>query len=178
MDSIHQRLLEILRRESYVPGRVKLASGRESDFYIDVRRSSLLPEGAHLIGRVLFERIRPLQLDAVGGMAAGAIPLVDAVVHAAYREKAPVPGFFVRKAAKGHGLGKRLEGRFEKGYRVAILEDVVTTAGSSLDAAGAVEAAGGSVALVLALVDRLEGGGEAVTARGYPFEAVFTRADF
>jgi orotate phosphoribosyltransferase len=177
MDSTHQRLLEILKRESYVPGRVKLASGRESDFYIDVRRSSLLPEGAHLIGRVLFERIRPLRVDAVGGMAAGAIPLVDAVMHAAYREKTSVPGF-VRKAVKGHGLGKRLEGRFEKGYRVAILEDVVTTAESSLDAARAVEAAGGSIALVLALVDRLEGGREAVTAQGYPFEAVFTRADF
>jgi orotate phosphoribosyltransferase len=111
-------------------------------------------------------------------MAAGAIPLVDAVIHAAYRQKEPVPGFFVRKAVKGHGLGKRLEGRFEKGYRVAILEDVVTTAESSLDAARAVEAAGGAIALVLTLVDRLEGGREAVTARGYPFEAIFTRTDF
>lgn len=178
MDAGQEQLLEILKRESYVPGRVRLASGKESDFYIDVRKTAFLPEAVSLIGEVLYARVKALALDAVGGMAAGAIPLVDAVVHASVREKEPIPGFFVRKAAKGHGLGKRIEGRFSKGDRVAILEDVVTSGASSLGAAEAVEAEGGTVVLVLALVDRLEGGREAVAARGYAFEAIFTRGDF
>ncbi|MFQ5459140.1 MAG: orotate phosphoribosyltransferase, partial [Myxococcota bacterium] len=135
MDAKRQRLLEILKRESYVPGRVRLASGRESDFYIDIRKSAFLPEAAVLIGDVLGARLASLDIDAVGGMAVGAIPLVDAVVHARARGEAPLPGFFVRKATKGHGLGKRVEGRFKKGDRVAILEDVVTTGESSLQAA-------------------------------------------
>lgn len=178
MDPRHDRLLEILRRESYVPGRVKLASGRESDFYIDARKSAFLPEAATLIGEALCDRLEPHGLDAVGGMAVGAIPLVDAVLHASMRRKSPLEGFFVRKAAKGHGMQKRIEGRFAKGQRVAILEDVVTSGESALAAADAVEAEGGTVALVLALVDRQEGGREAVAARGYPFEAIFTRRDF
>lgn len=178
MDPRHARLLEILRRESYVPGRVRLASGRESDFYIDVRKSVFLAEAAALIGEILWERVEAHGLDAVGGMAVGAIPLVDAVLQASLRRRRPVEGFFVRKAAKGHGLQKRIEGRFAKGYRVAILEDVVTSGESSLGAADSVEAEGGKVALVLALVDRLEGGAEAITARGYAFESVFTRRDF
>ncbi len=178
MDAGYEQLLEILKRESYVPGRVRLASGKESDFYIDVRKTAFLPEAASLIGEILYARLKPLSLDAIGGMAAGAIPLVDAVVHASLRGKGPIPGFFVRKAAKGHGLGKCIEGRFSKGDRVAILEDVVTSGESSLGAAEAVEAEGGTVVLVLALVDRLEGGREAVAARGYPFEAIFTREDF
>jgi orotate phosphoribosyltransferase len=178
MEAAHANLLAILRRESYVPGRVRLASGRESDFYIDVRKSAFLPEAARLIGEVLYERLRVLRPDAVGGMAVGAIPLVDAVVHASGEGPVRLPGFFVRKEAKGHGLGKRIEGRFEAGNRVAILEDVVTTGGSALEATEAVEAAGGRVLTVLALVDRLEGGAEAIRAKGYGFEAVFTRKDF
>jgi orotate phosphoribosyltransferase len=178
MEAAHAKLLAILRRKSYVPGRVRLASGRESDFYIDVRKSAFLPEAARLIGEVLYERLRTLAPDAVGGMAVGAIPLVDAVVHASGAGPVGLPGFFVRKEAKGHGLGKRIEGRFEAGDRVAILEDVVTTGGSALEAAAAVEAAGGRVLTVLALVDRLEGGAEAIRAKGYGFEAVFTRKDF
>ncbi len=111
-------------------------------------------------------------------MAAGAIPLVDAVVHASHHAGAPIPGFFVRKETKEHGLGRKLEGRFERGWRVAILEDVVTSGESALGAADAVEAAGGIVAGVVALVDRLEGGAEAIRARGCPFESVYTRKDF
>jgi len=177
-ESHRDRLLAILKRESYVAGRVKLASGRMSDFYIDVRRSAFLPEAAFLIGEALFPRVRALDVRAVGGMAVGAIPLVDAVVHASHHAGAPIQGFFVRKETKEHGLGKRIEGRFESGWRVAILEDVVTSGESALGAAGAVEAAGGIVAGVIALVDRLEGGAEALRARNYPFESVFTRKDF
>jgi orotate phosphoribosyltransferase len=178
MESDEKDLLEILRRESYVPGQVKLSSGRVSDFYIDVRKTAFLPEAAHLIGRLLYEKVKPHRADAVGGMAVGAIPLVDAVVHESFRGDRPVPGFFVRKVAKGHGMGRKLEGRFEKGWRVVILEDVVTTGESALDAATAVQEAGGTVLLILALVDRQEGGGEAISAQGYSFEAVFKRSDF
>ncbi len=172
------RLLAILKRESWVPGRVKLASGRTSDFYIDVRKSAFLPEAAFLMGEVLFPPVRALDVHAVGGMAVGAIPLVDAVVHASHHAGAPIPGFFVRKETKGHGLEKRIEGRFESGWRVAILEDVVTSGESALGAADAVEAASGIVAGVIALVDRLEGGAAAIRARGYSFESIYTRKDF
>jgi len=172
------RLLEILRHESFVPGRVKLASGRMSDFYIDIRKSAFLPEAAFLIGEALLPRVRALDVRAVGGLAVGAIPLVDAVVHASHHAGAPIPGFFVRKEAKEHGLGRKLEGRFESGWRVAILEDVVTSGESALGAADAVEDSGGIVAGVIALVDRLEGGAEAIRARGYPFETIYTRKDF
>jgi orotate phosphoribosyltransferase len=178
MGPTHAKLLAILRRESYVPGRVKLASGRESDFYIDIRKSAFLPEAVQLIGDVLYDRICGLDVDAVGGMAVGAIPLVDAVVHASCGGPRRIPGFFVRKEAKGHGLGKRIEGRFESGNGVAILEDVVTTGESALQAAEAVETAGGRVLTVVALVDRLEGGADAIRAKGYGFNAVFTRKDF
>ena len=178
MDSPHDRLLAILKRESYVPGRVRLASGRESDFYIDVRKSAFLPDAAPLIGESLLVRVEPLAVDAVGGMAVGALPLVDAVVHASARAGRGSPGFFVRKETKGHGLGKKIEGRFESGWRVAILEDVVTSGESALLAADAVNEAGGLVAGVIALVDRLEGGADAIRERGYRFDAVYTRKDF
>jgi orotate phosphoribosyltransferase len=178
MGSPRDDLLAILKRESYVPGRVRLASGRESDFYIDVRKSAFLPEAAPLIGEALLGRVAPLAVNAVGGMAVGAIPLVDAVVHASLRAGRGIPGFFVRKETKGHGLGKKIEGRFERGWRVAILEDVVTTGESALQAADAVKEAGGVVAGVIALVDRLEGGADAIRARGHGFDAIYTRKDF
>jgi orotate phosphoribosyltransferase len=112
-------------------------------------------------------------------MAVGAVPLVSAVLAAAAASdpETELLGFFVRKQAKGHGLGRRLEGGFAAGQRVALLEDTVTTGGSTLEALDAVEAEGGKVARVLCLVDRCEGAAEAFRARGIELEALFTRAD-
>jgi orotate phosphoribosyltransferase len=118
-------------------------------------------------------------VDAVGGMAVGAVPLVSAVLAAAAARdpNTELLGFFVRKEAKSHGLGRRVEGGFAAGQRVALLEDTVTTGGSTLEALAAVEAEGGKVVRVLCLVDRCEGAAEAFEARGVELEALFTRAD-
>jgi len=115
----------------------------------------------------------------VGGMAVGAVPLVSAVLAAAAARDAGSPrrGFFVRKEAKQHGLGRRIEGGFQEGQSVALLEDTVTTGGSTLDALDAVQAAGGKVARVLCLVDRGEGARQAFGERGIELEALFERAD-
>lgn len=160
---------------------VTLASGRKSDFYLDLRRLLMRPRGVRLAGEQVLAALasRGPSVDAVGGMAVGAVPLVAAVLAAAARHD-PAPrlvGFFVRKEAKRHGLGGRIEGAFAPGQSVALVEDTTTTGGSTLDALDAVTEAGGKVARVLCLVDRGEGAREAFAARGLALEPLFTRAD-
>lgn len=175
-----ERLLEVILRVSFRRERVVLKSGRESDFYLDLRQTLMLPEGVALAGELMRERLgRGPAVDAVGGMAVGAVPLVAALLAAEGRAEpdSALRGFFVRKEAKGHGLGRRIEGRFEAGQRVALLEDTCTTGGSTLEAADLVEEAGGKVVRVLCLVDRGEGATEAFAARGLTLEALFCRSD-
>ena len=173
------RLLELILAVSFERRRVRLASGRESDFYLDLRQTLMRPLGVELAGRLLLERLRAgPPVAAVGGMAVGAVPVVAAVLAAAAREGLAEPvGFFVRKEAKAHGLGRRIEGAFEPDRPVALLEDTTTTGGSTLEALEAVEAAGGRVARVLCIVDRGEGAAEAFRARGLTLEALFGRED-
>jgi orotate phosphoribosyltransferase len=133
-----------------------------------------------LAGELVLERLLAgPSVDAVGGMAVGAVPLVAAVLAAAaHRDPAPpLVGFFVRREAKKHGLGNRLEGAFAPGQSVALVEDTTTTGGSTLDALDAVLEAGGKVTRVLCLVDRGEGASEAFAARGVRLEPLFTRKD-
>ena len=176
------RLLELLRTLSFERRKVTLASGRESNFYIDCRRTTLTAEGHWLIGRLLLDRI--LKMDppvvGVGGMTLGADPIASAVSFASWAAARPLQAFLVRKEAKGHGTGQYVEGlaALPSGSRVVVVEDVVTTGGSGLLACERAEAAGLTVAGVLALVDRLEGGREAFEARGYRLDTLFTRADF
>lgn len=175
-----RELLELILRVSFERRRVVLSSGRESDFYLDLRQTLLRPRGVALAGRLLLDRLGAgPAVQAVGGMAVGAVPLVTAILAAAAdRDPAtPLRGFFVRKEAKSHGLGRRIEGPFEAGQTVALVEDTCTTGGSTLDALDAVEAAGGKVARVLCLVDRGEGAADAFAARGLALEALFTRGD-
>ncbi len=165
---------------SFRRGRVVLKSGRESDFYLDLRQTLMTPRGASLAGELVLDALRRgPAVTAVGGMAVGAVPLVAAVLCAAGARdlESPLRGFFVRKEAKGHGLGRRLEGRFEPGDSVALLEDTCTTGGSTLEAARVVEEAGGKVSRVLCLVDRGEGATEAFADRGLELEAIFGRSD-
>jgi orotate phosphoribosyltransferase len=167
-------------RVSFRRERVVLSSGRESDFYLDLRQTLMRPRGVALAGRVVLERLLAgPAVDAVGGMAVGAVPLVAAVLAAeAARDPASaLIGFFVRKQAKAHGLGRRIEGGFQPGQTVALLEDTATTGGSALEALDAVEAEGGKVARVLCLVDRGEGAADAFARRGLTLEAVFGRQD-
>jgi orotate phosphoribosyltransferase len=175
-----RELLALILEVSFRRERVTLASGKQSDFYLDLRQTLMRPRGVALAGALVLERLRSgAPVSAVGGMAVGAVPLVSAVLAAAAAADpgTALLGFFVRKEKKEHGLGRRIEGGFSAGQSVALLEDTVTTGGSTLQALDVVEAEGGKVARVICLVDRGEGGREAFAARGIALEALFTRAD-
>ncbi len=173
-------LLDLILEVSFRREKVVLSSGKESDFYLDLRQTLMRPRGVVLAGELVLESLLAgPAVEAVGGMAVGAVPLVSAVLAAA-AERDPstsLLGFFVRKEAKKHGLGRRIEGGFRQGQNVALLEDTVTTGGSTLEALDAVEAEGGKVPRVLCLVDRGEGAAAAFASRGLALEAVFGRAD-
>jgi orotate phosphoribosyltransferase len=176
------RLLELLKARSFERRKVTLSSGKESDFYIDCKRTALTAEGHFLIGRLLFAAIREdnPQARAVGGLTLGADPLSSAVSLTSFLAGHPMPAFIVRKEAKGHGTGQWLEGReaLEANCTVAIVEDVLTTGASTLKAIERAELAGLKVSWAFALVDRLEGGRELLESKGYKLRSLFTRRDF
>ena len=173
-------LLNLILDVSFERKQVTLASGKQSDFYLDLRQTLMRPKGVALAGSLVLDLLRSgPSVDAVGGMAVGAVPLVSAVLAAAAQDPATdrLLGFFVRKEKKAHGLGRQLEGGFAAGQTVALLEDTTTTGGSTLEALEIVEAAGGKVARVICLVDRGEGAAEAFSDRGVELEAIFHRED-
>ncbi len=175
-----RELLELILDVSFEWRKVVLSSGKESDFYLDLRQTLLRPRGMLLAGRLALARLAEgPPVEAVGGMAVGAVPFVSAVLAAALERDAAsdLLGFFVRKQGKQHGLGRRIEGAFAPGQSVALLEDTVTTGAATLDALDAVTGAGGKVARVLCIVDRQEGAAEAFAARGLRLEALYSRAD-
>jgi orotate phosphoribosyltransferase len=182
-DPRRRELLELILEVSFRREKVVLASGKESDFYLDLRQTLMRPRGIALAGVLGLEALqRGARVDAVGGMAVGAVPFVSAVLLAAAREDAAsgwpeLRGFFVRKQQKSHGMGRQIEGGFAPGQSVALVEDTVTTGGSTLQAVDVVEAAGGKVARVLCIVDRGEGGAEAFAERGLTLESLFDRSD-
>ncbi len=175
------RLKSILLEKSYRKGTFTLTSGKTSDFYIDGKQTTLSAEGAYLCGKLIFDLIckETPTIQAVGGMTLGADPLVTAVSVVSFLEDSPIPAFIVRKEAKGHGTGNYIEGlkNMEKGCRVALVEDVVTTGGTLLKAIDRVEAAGFTVGLVVTVVERQEGGTETLAEKGYPLKALFTRTE-
>lgn len=175
-----EELAAFIVEHSFERRPVTLASGRESDYYLDLRTTLMRPRGLRLAGElVLAKLLAGPPVEAVGGMAVGAVPLVAAVLAAAaYRAPdAGLVGFFVRKQTKSHGLGRRIEGAFAAGQRVALLEDTTTTGGSTLEAVEAVREAGAQVLRVLCLVDRGEGAREAFAEQGLELEPLLTRAD-
>ncbi|CAK8711584.1 Orotate phosphoribosyltransferase [Candidatus Electronema halotolerans] len=175
-----QRLKELLLAKSCRTGTFTLSSGKTSDFYIDGKQTTLDAEGGYLCGRLLFELIRQASqpVGGVGGMTLGADPLVTAVSIVSHLAGSPIPAFIVRKEAKGHGTGNCLEGQnnLQPGCAVVLLEDVVTTGGTLIKVIERVEQAGFKVALAATVVDREEGGAEALAAVGCPLHAVFTRS--
>ena len=176
-----QRLLELLRDLSFERKRVVLASGRESDFFIDCKQTALTAEGHVLLGSLMFEAIGQIPgVQAVAGVELGGCPLASAVSLTSFHKGSPLPCLYVRKALKDHGSKRMIEGdkSMRAGMRVAILEDVVTTGGSTLKCAETLRAAGLAVAGVVAIVDRLEGGREAIEAAGLPLVSLFSRRDF
>jgi orotate phosphoribosyltransferase len=176
-----QRLKEIILEKSYLKGAFKLSSGRESDFYIDGKQTTLSAEGAYLCGKLIFAMIKnhPQKIGAVGGMTLGADPLVTAASLVSFLEKSPIPAFIVRKESKKHGTEAYLEGQnnMEPGCAVTLLEDVVTTGGTLLKVIDRVEAQGFKVAQIITIVDRQEGGAETLAEKGFKLEAIFTREE-
>jgi orotate phosphoribosyltransferase len=174
-----ERLIELLRRDALKQGTFTLASGRTSHYYVDGRKVTLSAAGAAVIGAGVLERLAEYpEVQAVGGLTMGADPIVGATLAAAgMGGRADLRGFLVRKEAKAHGTGNRVEGPLEPGMTVAILDDVATTGGSSLQAADAVEAMGCRVAAVIVVLDRLEGAAAAFEARGLRFESLLTIRD-
>lgn len=162
------RLLTMLAERSAKRGSFTLASGRQSSLYIDARLTTMSPDGLATIGPLALQAIADAgwSPDAVGGLTLGADPVSYAIAHASALAGTPIRAFTVRKEAKAHGTGKLIEGPYRAGDRVVVIEDVITTGGSALKAVDAVRAAGGTVLGVLAVVDREEGGVEAIRAAG------------
>lgn len=171
-------LISLVRETALRFGDFTLASGKKASFYLDCRQVTLDARCAKLIGEAMLDLISGDLPNAVGGMSMGADPIVGAIVTTAGMRQLPLKGFLVRKEAKGHGTQKFVEGPVQPGDRVVIVEDVVTTGGSSLLAIERAEAVGLKVERVLAIIDRLEGGREAFAARGYQLESLLTVRDF
>ncbi len=182
-EAAKKRLLEVLLKQSFRTGSFTLASGRKSDYYIDCRTSTLHPEGVHLVALLFLEHLKSEsggpggKVDAVGGLTLGADPIVGALINQSQIQGWPLRGFIVRKEAKQHGRGKQVEGCLEKGDSVVIVEDVVTTGGSAMKAIEAAENLGAKIVEVIAVVDREEGGAEALAEKGYSLFSLFTTSD-
>ncbi|MFN3746074.1 MAG: orotate phosphoribosyltransferase [Hyphomicrobiaceae bacterium] len=182
-DADRARLVEIIKARSFTTGReIKLASGRSSSFYFNMKPTMLDPEGARLIGSLICAALEGKNADMVGGLEMGAVPIATAVAVMSCSTGRPLPAFFVRKQAKEHGTQSLVEGLPKgetlKGRRVVILEDVTTTGGSAMKAIEAVRADGAVVERVITIVDRLEGAAETFQAAGIAFEPILTAADF
>jgi orotate phosphoribosyltransferase len=178
MSENEQLLLEVIKKRSFERGQFRLASGETSDYYIDGKMTEVYSEGAYLIGEILYEWTKDLDIHAIGGLQVGAVPLTTAAVISYHHRGRPMEGFWVREDVKSHGTQKRTEGGLRKGARVAIVDDVITKGGSALKAVKAVRAFGCEVVLVLALVDRLEGAQDLFRQEGIEnYRAVFTIRD-
>jgi len=171
------RLKQLLREHSLMFGDFTLVSGRKSKFYFDSKKTTLLPEGAYLVAAEVLRMLESnnIEADAIGGMTLGADPVVCPVAALSHAAARPLRAFIVRKEAKGHGTGNQIEGNLEPGCRVVIVDDVVTTGGSTLRAIEAAENAGLRVVAVLCIVDREEGGKEKLSS--WPFFPMFNRVE-
>jgi orotate phosphoribosyltransferase len=173
-----EALQQLVRTKALKFGEFTLASGKKASYYLDCRQITLDAQGAKLVGEGMLELLASDLPDLVGGMAIGADPITAAILTLAGVKQLPLRGVMVRKEAKQHGTGKLVEGPFNTGESIAIVEDVVTTGGSSLLAIERCEEVGLKVKRVLAIIDRLEGGREAFADKGYELTTLFTIRDF
>jgi orotate phosphoribosyltransferase len=172
-----QALIQIIKDKALQFGDFQLASGKRASFYLDCRKVTLDAQGANLVAAGMLDLMQPAMPEAVGGMAIGADPITAAILTLAGQRGHSLCGFIVRKESKSHGTGRMVEGPVREGMSAIIVEDVVTTGGSSLRAIDQVEAAGLHVQRVLAIVDRLKGGREAFAAKGYELTTLLTISD-
>ena len=168
------RLAELVAELAVVHGRVTLSSGREADYYVDLRRATLHHEASPLIGRLLRELTDDWDFDAVGGLTLGADPVATAIMHAPGR---PIDAFVVRKEAKKHGMQRRIEGPDIVGKRVLVVEDTTTTGNSPLTAVAALREAGAEVVGVATVVDRATGADDVIRAEGVEYRALLGLTD-
>ncbi len=183
MTDAETRLLELLTERSFrraAPGEsFTLASGETSEYFIDGKMTMVSSEGAALIGDALYEWTKDLNIDAIGGLQVGAVPLATAAAISYHRHGRPIEGFWVRDGLKDHGTKKQIEGGLRPGMWVAVVDDVFTKGGSTLKAVQAVRAFGCEVVVVLALVDRLRGARALFRQHGIEsYRTVFTIRDF
>jgi orotate phosphoribosyltransferase len=178
-EAARAELIGLLRTHSFRRGTFTLASGRESSYYVDARPTTMSARGLTLVGTLGLREIRAAGWapELVGGLTLGADPVAYAIAAASDREPPAIDGFTVRKEAKGHGTGRHIEGRFRAGARVVVVEDVITTGSSALRAIAAVQAGGGLVLGVLAVVDRDEGGRARLEETGVPVRALVRLTD-
>ena len=173
------RGFNIIKDKSFRRGKFILASGRESDFYLDLKPTMFDPEGANVVAELVLERLKDVKVDYVGGMEVGAIPIVTAVSVLSVNAARPIPGFFVRKKSKDHGTRKLVDGVSDlSGKDVVIIDDVTTTGASAMDAVAAAREAGANVVLILSIVDRGEGAEEFYKAEGLVFDWLFHIREF
>jgi orotate phosphoribosyltransferase len=177
MTAARDRLLELVRDKAVVHGRVTLSSGREADYYVDLRRVTLDGEAAPLVGDVMLDLVSDLDVEAVGGLTMGADPVATAMLHSAHRRGRRLDAFVVRKAEKAHGLQRRIEGPDVAGRRVLVVEDTSTTGGSPLAAVEACREAGAEVVAVAVIADRASGAEERVREAGVDYRAAYSLAD-
>lgn len=181
--SPYQSLIDLMEKESLQRGTFTLASGKTANYYLDCRRVTLHPKGAGLIGNAMLDFISRNAggegiPDAVGGMAIGADPITASIVTIAGTKDIELSGFMVRKEAKGHGMGRQVEGPVEPGQNVVIVEDVITSGGSAIKAVEAAREFGLNVLYVLAIIDRLAGGEAAFAEKGLKLHTLTTIRDF
>jgi len=171
-------LMTIIRQQSLLQNRdFLLVSGASSKFFFDMKRTVFDAEGAALVADLLFDAVRAEDVDYVGGLETGAIPLVAALCARSWPER-PIKGFFVRKENKGHGTDQRIDGLLERGSKVILFEDVTTTGGSAMQAVNQAQQFGCTIVKVVSLIDRLEGAEQNFRKAGIRFEALFTWRDF
>jgi orotate phosphoribosyltransferase len=178
LDALRRELHRLLTERAFTFGDFMLASGRCSDFYFNGKQVTLEGRGLYLVSRLILDRCRDLHIDAIGGLTLGADPIA-AGVAALSGQDAPLRAFIVRKDAKDHGTGKLIEGPpLRAGDRVMVVDDVITTGGSLLQAVDALRDQPVEIVEALAVVDREEGGREAIEARGLSVHALFVRSEF
>lgn len=180
--SADARLFEIINANSYGRKKITLSSGRESDFYFDMKPSMLNPEGAVLISQRILEEIVAAKADFVGGLEIGAVPIIGAVSQLSFMQRTPVYGLFVRKTKKEHGAKKLIEAVPPNvsltGKRVVVVDDVTTSGESAMKAISALRDEGANVVLAISIVDRCEGAAELFAREGIPFKSLYSANAF
>ena len=175
--AVKDELRELIRKLAVVHGKVTLSSGKEADYYVDLRRITLDGQAAPLVGRVMLDLVKDWEFDAVGGLTLGADPVATAMLHTVAAAGGRLDAFVVRKQSKAHGLQRQIEGSEVAGRRVLAVEDTSTTGGSVLTAVEALRAAGAEVIGVAQIVDRDTGAKEKVEAGGLPYRYVYGLSD-